>query len=645
MKQDMKHKPYVSNTDTPSELTGVSIINGILLAIVFGAANAYLGLRVGMTVSASIPAAVISMGVLRVLLKRNSILENNMVQTIGSAGESLAAGAIFTLPALFMWANETGETEPVLLEIACIALAGGLLGVLFMIPLRQALIVKEHGILPYPEGKACADVLIAGEEGGTKASTVFKGFGIAFVYKFLADGMKLFPSQVDVSFKKYHGGGVGADVLPALLGVGYICGPKVSSYLLSGGIVAWLVLMPLFCLLGNATVLYPAEISVIQVYQLEGTWGIWSHYIRYIGAGAVATGGIISLLKNLPLIVKTFVHAIKGYGREHENNQERIARDIPMPIVGGAILVITLLIWLFPSIPVNFPGALMIAVFGFFFATVSSRMVGLVGSSNNPISGMSIATLLLATAIFKMTGATGISGMIAAIAVGSVICIITAIAGDSSQDLKTGYLLGATPKKQQIGELIGVFVSSMAIGGILFLLNKAWGFGSTQLPAPQATLMKMVVEGVMEGNLPWNLVAFGVFLAIAMEILRVPVLPFAVGLYLPIHLSVPMMIGGLVRGWFEQKESRAAFGKQSQAIEQGILYSSGLIAGEGMMGITLAVLALISVKDGSTLGDLIDVSHVVTLGNAGGMLAFLLLTGTLILAILKPSKQEERGGI
>ena len=494
MSNEKEFKPFISADKNLPELTVVSVILGIFLAVVFGAANAYLGLRVGMTVSASIPAAVISMGVIRIILRRDSILENNIVQTIGSAGESLAAGAIFTLPALFMWASDGLTEAPSLVEISLIALVGGVIGVLFMIPLRSALIVQEHGVLPYPEGKACAEVLMAGEEGGAKAGLVFKGLGLAAAYKFVADGLKVFPSEVDFQIDSYKGSGIGMDVLPALLGVGYICGPQVSSYLLAGGTVAWFVLMPLIVLFGGNAVLYPADVSVVELFAQQGTWGIWKNYIRYIGAGAVAAGGILSLIKSLPLIIRTFKQAVKGFGVKADGTG-RTSRDIPMQFVLLGIGVMAIIMWLVPAVPVSFLGAIIIIVFGFFFATVSSRMVGLVGSSNNPVSGMAIATLLIATILLKATGTIGISGMVAAIAIGSVICIIAAIAGDTSQDLKTGYIVGSTPIKQQIGELIGVVASALAIGGVLYLLGRAWEYGGTEIPAPQATLMKMVVEG------------------------------------------------------------------------------------------------------------------------------------------------------
>jgi len=622
-------KPYIPAEKNMPEFTPVSIILGVILAVLFGAANAYLGLRVGMTVSASIPAAVISMGIIRKVLRRNSILENNMVQTIGSAGESLAAGAIFTMPVLFMWAKEGIGNVPSFVEIGMIAFCGGALGMLFMIPLRRALIVKEHGTLAYPEGTACAEVLMAGEEGGSKSVSVFAGLGIAAIYKFIADGLKLFPSEVDYTITPYKGAGIGIDVLPALAGVGYICGPKVSSYLFAGGITAWLVIMPIIALFGGSAVIFPAEVSVAELFASDGTWGIWSNYVRYIGAGAVAAGGILSLIKSLPLIIRTFKEALGGFGSKTQGTEKRTDKDLSMKVVLGGVILIALIIWLLPAIPVNIFSAFIIVIFGFFFATVSSRMVGLIGSSNNPVSGMAIATLLIASFLLKITGNVGASGMISAITIGSVICIVAAMAGDTSQDLKTGYLVGATPVKQQIGEFIGTVAAAIAIGAILYLLNQAWGYGSEELPAPQATLMKMVVEGVMGGNLPWALVFVGVFVALVMEVLKVPVLPFSIGLYLPVHLSTPIMIGGLVR-WFVEKKKHSSEKEKEDAVQSGILYSSGLIAGEGIVGILLAVFAVIPFAGGS-FADFMNISEKINLGNIGGLVFF----GLLILTMLK----------
>lgn len=644
--EEKKFQPYVPADKVMPEFTVVSIVLGAILAIVFGGANAYLGLRVGMTVSASIPAAVISMGVIRKILRRDSILENNMVQTIGSAGESVAAGAIFTLPALFMWAKEGMGNAPGLVEIGLIALCGGVLGVLMMIPLRSALIVKEHGVLAYPEGQACTEVLIAGEEGGAKASTVFSGLGIAAVYKFIADGLKIFPSEITYDISAYKGSGVGIDVLPALAGVGYICGAKVSSYLFAGGILGWLVIMPLMVLFGGDAIMFPVtDMTINELVAANGVSALWSNYLRYIGAGAVACGGVLSLIKSLPLIVRTFKDAMGDYGKGRTVSTLRTEQDIPMKVVLLGVLLVAIVLWLVPAIPLNLFTALIVIVFGFFFATVSSRMVGLIGSSNNPVSGMAIATLLISTMLLKATGTVGIEGMTAAIVIGGIICVIAAIAGDTSQDLKTGFLVGATPKKQQIGELIGVAVSSVAIGAILYLLSMAWGgYGSNDLPAPQAMLMKMIVEGVMGGNLPWNMVFAGVFITIVVEVLGIPVLPFAIGLYLPIYLSVPMMLGGALR-WFLEKRKYASEKDKNDTVQSGVLYSSGLIAGEGIVGILLAVLAIIPAgmsDEGVALyvSDKINFSEVFSIGNIGGLICFAVILFTIYLFATKDSKKK-----
>lgn len=613
-------KPYVPADKITPEFTVTSIVMGIILAVVFGAANAYLGLRVGMTVSASIPAAVISMGVIRVIMKKDSILESNMVQTIGSAGESLAAGAIFTLPVLFLWAKDGIMDSPSLVEIALIALCGGILGVLFMVPLRNALIVKEHGVLPYPEGTACAEVLLAGEEGGASAKSVFAGMGLAAVFKFLVDGIKVIPGVITAPIKALKTE-LSAEVYPALIGVGYICGVKIASFMFAGGLIGWFVLIPAIVTFGGDTILYPGTDTIANMYAAGGAGAIWSSYIRYIGAGAVAAGGILSLIKSLPLIVNTFVDAVKGMKGSKSNSTLRTNQDLDMRIIGIGVLVMILTIWLVPVIPVTLLGAILIVVFGFFFATVSSRMVGLVGSSNNPVSGMAIATLLFATICLKVTGDTGVHGMGGAIAIGSIICIVAAMAGDTSQDLKTGYILGATPKKQQIGELIGSVVSALAIGGVLILLNSAWGFGTTELSAPQATLMKMIIEGVMDGNLPWALVFIGVFIAIVVEILGISVLPVAIGLYLPLELSTTIMIGGLIRWYVDKKKGS----KKTDDADDGILFCSGMIAGEGLVGIILAIFAVVGVADK------LNLSGVLNTGLIGGIV----LTVIMVACVLK----------
>ncbi|MBQ8567805.1 MAG: oligopeptide transporter, OPT family [Oscillospiraceae bacterium] len=637
MENKNEFKPYIPADKVTPELTVTSIVMGIILAVVFGAANAYLGLRVGMTVSASIPAAVIAMGVIRVLMKKNSILESNVVQTIGSAGESLAAGAIFTLPTLFLWASEGIMDKPGLVEITLIALIGGLLGVFFMVPLRNALIVKEHGVLPYPEGTACAEVLLAGEEGGANASTVFAGMGFSALFKFIIDGLKAVPGEVSLRVKGFAGE-IGTQIYPAVMSVGYICGPRISSYMFSGGILSWLVLIPLIVMFGENAVMYPAADQTIgEMYAAGGASAIWSSYIRYIGAGALAAGGIISLIKSLPLIISTFGGALKSIKSGSKVENSRTSQELDMRFVLISIAVLTLAVWLIPAIPVSLLGALIIVVFGFFFATVSSRMVGLVGSSNNPVSGMAIATLLIATLILKFTGADGAAGMSAAIAIGSIICIVAAISGDTSQDLKTGYILGSTPKKQQIGEVVGVVASAFAIGGTLYLLDSAWGFGSEELAAPQATLMKMIVEGVMSAELPWNLVLIGAFIAVVAEVVGIPVLPFAIGIYLPVQLNACIMVGGLVRLAFDKMKCEEK--KKNDIVSDGILFCSGMIAGEGLVGIVLAILAVFGVDSA------LDISGKLGLPEAVSQIGSLVVFALIILSLLKFSLFKKRSQV
>jgi len=637
MKEKTEFKPYVPASKVTPELTVASIVMGIILAVVFGAANAYLGLKVGMTVSASIPAAVIAMGVIRIIMKRNSILESNIVQTLGSAGESLAAGAIFTIPALFLWASEGKMDKPGLVEITLISLIGGLLGVFFMVPLRNALIVKEHGTLPYPEGKACAEVLLAGEENGASASTVFKGMGFAAILKFIVDGLKVFPGEIAFKVKNFAGE-LGVQVYPAVMSVGYICGFRISAFLFSGSLLSWCVLIPLIVMFGENAVIYPSDgMTIGEIYAAEGAGGIWGSYIRYIGAGALAAGGIISLVKSIPLIVKTFRDAVKNMGGSKTGTLERTSTELDIKIVLGAIAALTIAVWLIPAIPVSLIGALIIVVFGFFFATVSSRMVGLVGSSNNPVSGMAISTLLISTLILKFTGADGAEGMSAAIAIGSIICIVAAISGDTSQDLKTGYILGSTPKKQQIAEIIGVVASALAIGVTLYLLDNAWGFGSKELAAPQATLMKMIVEGVMNAELPWNLVFIGAFIAILVEILGIPVLPFAIGVYLPIHINACILVGGIIRFFVDKAKGNE--NKKKAMTNDGILFCSGMIAGEGLVGILMAILAIAGISDALNISDNLNLPTAVS--NTGTIILILIIVFSILKnSVWKKSKKD-----
>lgn len=611
--------PYVPEDKKLPEMTVVSVITGVLLAIIFGAANAYLGLRVGLTISASIPAAVISMCVIRKVLKRDSILENNIVQTIGSAGESVAAGAIFTIPALFLWAQEGVMDTPGMVELGLIAILGGGLGVLFMVPLRKALIVDEHGKLPYPEGSACAEVLIAGEKGGASSKPVFVGMGFAALLKFIVDGLKVVAGTIEIPIKSLKTQ-FSTQAYPSLIAVGYICGPRISSFMLAGGIIGWFVLIPAIVLFGGDMILYPGTVAIKEMYETGGASAIWSNYIRYIGAGAVAMAGIISLIKSTPLIVKTFAESVKSMrrGKGENDGNSRTSRDLDLRVIIGGVILLILLIWLLPTVPVGLMGAILVAVMGFFFGAVSSRMVGLIGSSNNPVSGMTIATLIIATAFLKLTGTTGAMGMKGAMVIGSIVCIVAAISGDTSQDLKTGFLLGSTPKKQQLGELIGVVVSATVIGGIMVILNKAWGFGSAELAAPQATLMKMIVEGIMDGNLPWGLIFIGAFISLAVELLGISSLAVAIGLYLPLEISVTTFLGGALRYLVDKKKA-----SKSDDSDAGILFCSGMIAGEGLMGILLALFTVWGISSA------VDLSEFLNTGLIGGIVCIVIIAALI----------------
>ncbi len=647
-------KPYIPANKAVPEFTVTAVIIGIILAVVFGAANAYLGLLVGTTITASIPAAVISMGIIRGVLKRNSILENNIVQTIASAGEAVAAGAIFTLPVWFMWQKEWElPSGPSLFVITSIALCGGLLGVFFMIPLRRALIVKEHGTLPYPEGTACAEVLLAGEVGGSQASNVFAGLGIAAIIKFLEDGLKIFPSNVSYEIPSY-GNGMEMNISPALLGVGYICGIKSACYMMAGGFISWFVLMPLIKLFGGSTILFPGTVPVASMDYND----IYSNYIKYIGAGAVAAGGIMSLGKSLPTIIKTFSQTmdnfkatikskLKDNAKTSSNNKPaqvaRTDKDMSGKISIVSIIAIIFYMTMIPSVPVNVAGAIIIVIFGFFFASVASRLVGIVGSTNNPVSGMTIATLLFTSVAFKITGNNTQYGMITTIVIASIICIASAIAGDTSQDLKTGYIVGATPKYQQYAMIVGTIVSAFAIGGILYLFDASWGFGQgSVLAAPQATLMKVIIEGVMQNNLPWTLVIIGACVSIVMEILGLPSLAIAVGSYLRIGVSACFFTGGVLRKCiesFNKPKTKEKIQKRKEAVDKGVLYSSGLIAGEGLIGVVLAVLAIVPSAQG-TLADTVDLSNIFNLNDIGAWVLFGLAVLSIIAFTFKKTKDK-----
>jgi len=579
-----EYKPVVPHTESIPEFTIKAIIFGTIVGVLFGAANAYLGLKVGLTVSASIPAAVMGVAFFR-LIRRGTILETNMVQTIGSAGESLAAGVIFTLPVLYLWGYTPGFWP-----IFPLALLGGLLGVFCMIPLRRFLIVKEHGRLIYPEGTACAEVLTASQKAGPQAKLLFFGMGVGLIYAVLYRFFHLFSEEPDVILNK--GGfrtSFGGDATPELLGVGFIIGPKVSAVMLAGGAIGWLVIIPLIYLFGGDNVIAPESKAVISEM---GSFKVWSRYLRYIGAGAVAFGGLFTLIKSFPVIVNSFRLGIKAVlGEKSENkNDKRTQIDIAFLYVGIAFLLIALFAMFLPLKVVGgnigFFGAVAVVVFGFFFVTVSSRIVGLLGSSSNPISGMTIATVLICSIIFGASG--GESARVLVLTIGALVCIAAAIAGDTSQDLKTGHLVGATPSKQQWGEVIGVICAAIAMSSVLALFKDDIVSGAFK--APQANLIKLVIDGVLSNSLPWALVFIGMAMAFCVEIMGLPTLAFAVGLYLPIHLAVPIMVGGLIR-LFVEKRYRVK-SELEKMREKGVLYSSGLIAGAALVGVIAAAINL-----------------------------------------------------
>ena len=580
-----QYRPYVGAREQILEFTPRAILIGAVLGIVFGAANAYLGLRVGLTVSASIPAAVMAVAIFRIW--GGTILESNMVQTVGSAGESLAAGVIFTLPALFLWAREDPAILVSITQITVIALFGGMLGVLFMIPLRSYLISREHGKLPYPEGTACAEVQVAGDVGGGKARLLFAGLGVGALYQAFANprGLSLWNESPAVPLPGKAQ--IGGDFTPELLGVGFIIGPRIATIMFSGSALAWLILIPVINAWGGNDVVYPATAPMAEL----GSGEIWSNYIRYVGAGAVAFGGIATLLKSLPTMVESFKLGLGGIGGAGAATS-RTQRDLSMRFVFTLAPLLAVALWLWPGVPVNLLGAVLIVLFSFFFVTVSSRIVGLIGSSSNPVSGMTIAALLLTSLIWVGLGLNdgSAASKVAVLAVGAVVCISAAIAGDTSQDLKTGFLLGATPRSQQIGELIGVITSAAVMGGVLIVLNESYGIGGPELAAPQANLMKLVVDGVLADTLPWMFVIVGMALAAVVEFgLRLPSLAFAVGLYLPVSLMTPIFVGGMMRRALTRRYGgRDGAGDQlADKRERGVLFGSGLIAGAALVGVLI----------------------------------------------------------
>jgi len=623
-----EHRPYVPADTSIKDFTLKAVLVGALFGIVFGSANAYLGLRVGLTISTSIPLAVISVAVFRILqpvIGKSSILDYNIAQTTGSASSSLASGIIFTIPALFLWGFAPG-----IAQIGALAMLGGILGVMFMIPLRRFLIVREHGHLPYPEGTASAEVLIAADAGGTRARNVFLGLGIGAVYKACVGFLHLWPDRISMSLPVLKKAQLGMEPVPALLGVGYILGFKVGAIMIGGGLLSWIGLIPLMAYFGEYVQqpLFPETVKSIGEMNAGELWG---RYIRYIGAGAVAAAGIMTVIRSFPTMIESLrigLKELRSSAGSARPAKLRTETDLPMSVVLAGVVAVITLIALVPHIVgsettflFRLVAAVCIAVFSFMFVTVASRIVGLVGVTSNPTSGMTIVTLLGTSLVFYALGWTDDFGKITVLTIGTVVCVAASMSGDMSQDLKTGYLIGATPAKQQMSELIGALIPAFFVGAAVWLLGTTYTFGSPDLPAPQATLMKTVIEGVLAADLPWSLVGVGAVFAIVVQLLGVPALPFAVGMYLPLSSTAPIFVGSVVRHYVE-KSAKGDEALIAQKKEKGVLLSSGLIAGEGLMGVAIALYAFTSGTKPGGLG--------IDLGEGVALLAFVLLIGYLV---------------
>ncbi len=590
-------RPFVSAAQTQREFTLKAVVFGIVFGILFGAANAYLGLRAGLTVSTSIPLAVITVAMFRLLGRfghDGTILEANISQTTGSSSSSLAGGAIFTLPALFMWG-----IPPSLLQMTLLILSGGLLGVLFMIPLRSFLIVREHARLPFPEGTACAEVLKASQSGGSQAKNVFLGLAVGAGLKALTSWLQVIPDMISFKLPLLKKAIIGVDLSGALFGVGYILGPRIASIMVGGGLLSALVIIPGIAWWGasRAMPLYPE--TLLHISQMSSA-ELWNRYVRYIGAGAVATAGIITLIRSIPMMLESFRVSLSQFQTRSvaasKVKTPRTERDVsPKVLLFGVLSVLVLLAAVPQTLGTVGPfwhraiAAVSIVVFAFFFVTVAARIVGLVGVTSNPISGMTIAALLGTATVFMLLGWDSMIGKGAALMVGCVVAIAAGISGDTSQDLKTGFLIGATPSYQQIGQLVGVLSSAIFVAISILLLARTFGFGTQELPAPQATLMKLVIDGVMGHSLPWILIGIGVGIALLCELLRIPSLAFAVGVYLPLSTMTPIFLGGLLRAWLTRKGGTTA----QTRIDRGILLGSGLVGGEGLLGVGIAAIAFV----------------------------------------------------
>lgn len=619
-------QPFIAPETRMAEFTIKSVVVGSIFGIIFGASTVYLALKAGLTVSASIPIAVMAITLSRLFL-RTTILENNIIQTTGSAGESIAAGVVFTLPGFLFLSNPESADIFNYTTILILAIFGGILGTLMMIPLRRALIVKEHGALPYPEGTACASVLKAGEKGGDFAKTAFWGLGFAMIYAFFQKVLHLVaeaPFYMTKQANKYFPSArISGEITPEYLGVGYIVGPKIGGVLVAGSVLCWFVFIPLLASL------VPADIIATQMVKLgylqsiteaggPGGWdpinhtfadfssAIYRAYVRQVGAGAVAAGGFITLIKTIPTIISSFKGSLGSLKKDGTAEAvSRTERDLSIKVVGIGSLILVLLIAILPQIPGEGIGSklllsLLVVVFGAFFVTVSSRIVGLIGSSNNPISGMTIATIMGTCLVFIAVGWTGKVYEPMALVVGGLICIAAANAGGTSQDLKTGYIVGATPKFQQYSLFIGAIVSSIAIGWTIKVLDTPTAemlqqgihhaIGTDKYPAPQGTLMATLIKGILSFNLDWQFVLVGVFIAITMELCGIKALSFAIGIYLPLATTLPIFIGGAIRGIVDakQKKKNPTVAEEEEDLRKGNLFATGLVAGGAIAGVIVA---------------------------------------------------------
>lgn len=628
-------EPYVPTDRSTTEITIKAVALGLILNVVLMAANTYLGLRAGLTISASIPAAVVSMGVFYGLGRfgiQGTILENNVVQTMTSAGSSLASGVIFSIAGVAF----LGESIN-LVTTAVVALLGGVLGVLFMIPMRRYLIVEQHQELPYPEGTACADVLQTGEEGGRGVRYVSLGFIVGAVYMALSDIWGVIQTSIEGAFSvaNTRGFALGGDFTPALIGVGYIIGPRIAAYILGGGLVSWMMLIPLLVTGG----VVPPDAAGGTLFEQANA--VWSSYIRYVGAGAMIVGGLYAVAS----MRTTIFDAVRLAGAEFragltsDSDRERTDRDLPMAVVVIGAAVIALLLVVVPQVHVGLLGGVIAVLAAFLFVAVSSYLVGVVGSSSNPVSGMTVATILIAAVILR---STGVSDPVIVLATGSVVAIAAAVAGDTSQDLKTGFILGATPRKQQIAQLIGIGISALFAGAILVFFNQAYGLGSETLPAPQAGLMALIAKSVLSGSAKWGMILIGVVFGIVLVLMDIPVLPFAVGIYLPVSLATPIFLGGALKAvvdWYVERTGDEE--RKERATQYGRIVAAGLIAGEAILGIVAGAIRILNIGSGGSVPFPIGIGGQLSLWlgvvAVFGLLAF--LGGSTLLGAREPEPE------